>query len=76
MKREQILQVLRAQWLADFEAAELEAGVAYLLKRRIVTEADGVIAPRVTSNGAAATVVRNPVDQTELIVVVPNGKPQ
>jgi hypothetical protein len=66
LSREQIRAVLTKAWHKGVEAEEIDAGVAYLLARRFVTEADDIVAPARTVNGAAATVIRNPLDQTEL----------
>lgn len=52
---------------AMLELEEVYAGIRYLEKRKIVTVADGTIAPAKLENGAARTVTRNPAQQSELI---------
>jgi hypothetical protein len=71
MGRAQLLATLQRAWMPAVEAPEIESGLRYLAARNIVTEADGVVAARVLVSGAAATVVRNPANQTELVLSVP-----
>ncbi len=70
MNREQILTKLKAAWDPVTDLDEIDGGIAYLLKRTLVIETDGVVSARIVNNGAAATVVRDPCDQTELRVVM------
>lgn len=67
MTREQALAVLQRAWESGLEASEVDTGVAYLLQRKMVTDVNGVLSPARTAAGAAATVVRNPLAQTELV---------
>jgi hypothetical protein len=66
LSRAQLLTVLQKHWEASVAAEEIEAGIAYLLARKMVTEADGFVAAARTQSGAAATVIRDPMQQTEL----------
>jgi hypothetical protein len=63
----QLLEVLRRNWDNRVEPDEIQQGVSYLLKRKMVTIADGVVAPAKLEGGAARTILRNPIRQTELI---------
>lgn len=67
LSRPQALVVLTKHWEPEVESSEIDDGVAYLLKRGFVTEADGILAPVRTVNGAAATLIRNPLEQSELV---------
>lgn len=70
MSREQMLVMLREAWDARLEPVEIDEGIEYLITRKMVIDQGGVVAASIVSNGAAATVVRDPRDQTELRVVV------
>ncbi len=66
MTREQALAVLQKHWEQQLDLAEMNLGVEYLVTRKMITEADGVLAPSKLVNGAAATVIRHPADATAL----------
>lgn len=65
----QAFAYLRKHWDVDgqLELAEIYEGLRYLEKRKLVTVADGTIAPTKLEGGAARTVIRHPAQQTELI---------
>jgi hypothetical protein len=63
----QLLEVLRRNWDERVDPDEIQQGVAYLLRRKMVTVAHGVVAPAKLEGGAARTILRNPARQTELV---------
>lgn len=67
LTRDQACSVLSAAWDPRLERDEVDAGAEYLLARRLVVEADGVLTPSSFKNGAARTVIRSATDQTELV---------
>lgn len=66
LTREQILTVLKANWNEATEAEEIEIGIGFLARRNFIAESDGVLIPSHFERGTAATVIRNPLDNTEL----------
>jgi hypothetical protein len=69
---EQVLAVLRQNWLESVEANEIADGLAYLTARDMVTVEGGIIAAKRLRNGVAATVIRHPLDQTQLVYGTPS----
>lgn len=63
----QLLDVLQRNWDERVEPDEIQQGIAYLLSRKMVTVAAGVVAPAKLEGGAARTILRSPVCQTELV---------
>jgi hypothetical protein len=71
---QQMLAILQANWMPNVEASEVVAGMRYLIKRNLVQDTDGAVAARHVVNGAAAPVMRNPVEPTELLLVTRKAK--
>jgi len=67
MSTEQALALLKRAWDERLEEEEVAQGLTYLLERKLVTVGDGVIRATRHDGGAAATVVRHPLRQTELV---------
>lgn len=69
MTRAQAFAYLQKNWDdgSKLELDEIDQGLQYLLARKLVTFADDVIAPSRLESGAACTVVRHPLKQTELV---------
>lgn len=74
ISRHQALVFLQKNWAPGLEDTEVDAGANYLLRRKLVTEAAGILSARVLVRGAAATVARSPADSTELMLVIPHSR--
>lgn len=71
---DQLLGVLKVNWMPNVEALEVEAAARYLIKRDLVLVTEGVISAKHVTNGAAAPLIRNPAAPTELLLVMRKPK--
>lgn len=66
MTREQIAVHLRKHWEPGFDDADMAIAEKYLRSRGMV-DGEGELRATRTDGGVAATVIRNPARETELI---------
>lgn len=67
MNSTQLVTFLSKEWDGRVEVSEVEEGIDYLSRRKMVTIAGGNISPARLDRGAARTVLRNPARLTELV---------
>lgn len=64
---EQVVAFLRREWDPEFDADDLQLALGYLASRLMVVVGETVTASRLTRGGVAATVIRDPKDESSLI---------